>query len=161
MSQPSVTDERSRWQSRGYIARLAITLLLASVLVGGVNGPGLLLMGQLDMARAGGSLWYPDWMYWQAAAMQIVLGILIAGGASFAAVMWMRRFSPGAVLRRLTVGPLVAGALWLTVSLMFGGAGMPSVLAMTSLAVGVFLIAGLAAGLTRLPLEPSSTADRI
>lgn len=149
MSDSSVKDERTRWQSKGYTARLGLALLLASIFVGGLNGPGLLLINRIEMARSGGSLWYPDWMYWQSAGMHIVLGILIAGGASFAAVMWMRRFSPGAVLRRLMIGPLVAGALWAGVSLMFGGAGMLTVMAMTTLAVGLFVLAGLAAGLTR------------
>lgn len=108
------------------------------------------------MARDGGSLWYPDWMYWQTAWNHIVLGAVIAGTISFVAVMQIRRFTAEAVLRRLAIGPLVAGMILAGVSLMFGGAGMLPVVAMTALAVGIFVVAGLAAGLTRLPAQAAS-----
>ena len=122
---------------------------MASVIVGGVLGPANLLLNRLEAFWGGGSLWYPDWMYWQAALIETLFGVLIAGGASFSAiVLWPRPATGRAVLCRLFVGPTTAGALLTILSLLSGGSGLLRVLTMTAIACVVFAIAGILARVT-------------
>lgn len=137
--------------------RLGAALVIASVIVGGVLGPGNLLLNRLETALIGGELWYPDWMYWQAAFLEIALGLLIAGLASFAAVLLRPRPSARSVLRRLMVGPAIAGSLLVILSLMWGGAGLHRVLAMTAFACAMFMGVGVLARVTRVGPAPAGS----
>lgn len=157
-SKPEVA-EQPRWWSTGFAVRLGVTLVVACIIVGGLLGPGSLLLNQLEAAWAGVSLWYPGWMYWQAAWTAIVPGAIIAGSSSFAAVLRRQRPTSGGVLRRLTVGPVVAGALLAVLSLSFPGWGTLRVLAMTAIAAGIFVVAGMLAGLTKIEQEQRPTGE--
>jgi len=150
-----------RWWSTEYAVRLGVALAIASVIVGGVLGPANLLFNRLETAWAGGELWYPDWMYWQAALIQITLGGVVAGGASFASVLLRPRPKAGAVLRRLMVGPMIAGLLLAIVSVLYSGAGMERAIVMTFLACLVFVGAGMLFRLTKVDPVPVEETPRM
>lgn len=127
------------WWSTDYAIRLGLAVVLASTIVGGIVGPADLMINRLEAP----GLWYPDWMYWQAAWLNILLGIAIAGSASFGAVVLSRRPTRRRdVVRRLLVGPLIAGALLVILSLLWGGLALPRILVQTAFGCALFVGVG-------------------
>ncbi|WP_076490382.1 hypothetical protein [Microbacterium sp. RURRCA19A] len=129
-----------RWWSTGYAVRLGLAIVLASTVIGGIVGPADLVINRLE---ADGMLWYPDWMYWQAAWMNIIVGIVIAGSASFGAVLLSRRPTRRRdIARRLCVGPLIAGTALVILGLLWGAVGLPRILIETAFACAIFVGVG-------------------
>lgn len=140
-----------RWWSIGYGVRVVAAVVGASIVTGGIVGPGMLMLSQLRASLDGGMLTFPAWMYWQAAGVHIVIGVLLAGVISASAVLLGTRRTSAAIVGRMQSGPLVAGGLLSAMGVVMGGgaASLVSTVPATAVACGVFFAATLVARLTR------------
>jgi len=158
MEQPSTKDNSRRWCTVGYAVRLAVALTCASIAVALIHGPGGTLLSQWQASQEGGSLIVPASTYVTSTVALFFTGLLVAGLPSFMAVLLRPRpASSRAVLRRLMVGPLIAGLLIFGLSLAWGAVYLDRALVITVVAGLIFAAAGVIAKVVRIPTTGAVT----
>ena len=144
----STEEPVDRWVTRSYATRAVFALVVATLVVGFINGAsraagdeGLVMMNGVEGQPA---------LFWYRVQFETVGGLVAAVPSGFA-VLLRARPTPAAVIRRLLVGPLIAGTLLCLLSAPWGWAPLGTALGMTATACGGFVVAGLLFGLTNVP----------
>jgi hypothetical protein len=138
-----------RWVTRGYAIRVVLALLSATVLVGFVNGGSRAL--QADGLTMLNGVTGEAALFWYQVGQETIYGLLLAALPSFLAVFHGLRPTPAAVIRRLLVGPLVAGSVVCGVSALWGWQLLYPALVMTATACVGFVLVGVLFRLTDVP----------
>jgi hypothetical protein len=145
----STEEVSGRWVTRGYAVRVVLALITATLLVGFVNGGSRALQSDGLIMLNGVTGEVP--LFWYRVGNEVAGGLLLAALPSFLAVFHGLRPTPAAVIRRLLVGPLVAGFVVCGLSALWGWQLLYIAVAMTATACVGFVLVGVLFRLTEVP----------